>query len=148
MDKFYWDLNVPYEVAGQLPAEDYRRIRILGFLTEAVNRLDLRQLGSPAFAASVREADRYLEDAFYQGFCGVTQGAADCIGHTHIDVAWQWTYAHTRRKAARSFATVLRLREEYPEYRFMSSQPQLYEFVKEDHPALFERIRQEVRAGD
>lgn len=39
VDKFYWDLNVPYEVAGQLPAEDYRRIRILGFLTEAVNRL-------------------------------------------------------------------------------------------------------------
>ena len=78
----------------------------------------------------------------------MTQGAADCIGHTHIDVAWQWTYAHTRRKAARSFATVLRLREEYPEYRFMSSQPQLYDFVKEDHPALFERIRQEVRAGN
>ena len=43
-------------------------------------------------------------------------------------------WRQTRQKAVRSFETVLNLMDRYPEYRFMSSQPQLYEFVKEDAP--------------
>ena len=37
--------------------------------------------------------------------------------------------------------------ERYPEYTFMSSQPQLYDFVKRDCPALYERIRARVAQG-
>ncbi len=57
---------------------------------------------------------------------------ATCIGHTHIDVAWWWTVAQTREKVGRSFATVLKLMDEYPNYKFMSSQPQLYAFLKKN----------------
>ena len=59
---------------------------------------------------------------------------ASCIGHTHIDVAWWWTVAQTRKKCAASFATVLKLMDEYPNYKFMSSQPQLYYFLKQRYP--------------
>ena len=52
------------------------------------------------------------------------------IGHTHIDIAWLWTVEQTREKVLRSFSTVLRLMEQYPDYKFMSSQPILYQFVK------------------
>ena len=55
--------------------------------------------------------------AIYQETCGGSQAVVDCIGHTHIDVAWLWTLAQTREKAQRSFATVLALMEEYPEYK-------------------------------
>lgn len=47
----------------------------------------------------------------------------------------------------RSFATVLKLMEEYPNYKFMSSQPQLYEFLKERYPDLYARIKERVREG-
>ena len=70
-----------------------------------------------------------------------------CIGHTHIDVAWWWTVAQSREKAARSFATVLELMDEYPEYRFMSSQPVLYTFVKERYPELYEEIKRRAAEG-
>ena len=56
------------------------------------------------------------------------------IGHTHIDIAWLWTVEQTREKVLRSFSTVLRLMEQYPDYKFMSSQPILYQFVKEQDP--------------
>ena len=69
--------------------------------------------------------------------CGHSDVIATCVGHTHIDVAWLWTVAQTREKVARSFSTVLKLMEEYPEYIFMSSQPQLYKFLKTDHPDLY-----------
>jgi len=37
--------------------------------------------------------------------------------------------------------------EEYPEYHFSQSQPQLYEFVKEHYPSLYEKIRRRVKEG-
>ena len=72
---------------------------------------------------------------------------ACCIGHTHIDVAWLWRLRQTREKAGRSFATVLKLMEEYPEYKFMSSQAQLYAFVKEDYPEVYEGIKKMIAEG-
>ena len=69
------------------------------------------------------------------------------VGHSHIDVAWLWTLAQTREKAIRSFATVNYLMDRYPEYKFLSSQPQLYDFVRKDCPALFEKIRARVADG-
>ncbi len=72
---------------------------------------------------------------------------ATCIGHTHIDVAWWWTVAQTREKVVRSFATVLKFMDEYPEYRFMSSQPVLYYFLKQRYPELYAQIQQRVQEG-
>lgn len=37
--------------------------------------------------------------------------------------------------------------EEYPDYKFMSSQPQLYQFLKERYPALYEKIKERVKEG-
>ena len=32
--------------------------------------------------------------------------------------------------------------EEYPDYKFMSSQAQLYDYVKQDYPELYEKSLQ------
>lgn len=68
-------------------------------------------------------------------------------GHAHIDVAWLWTLGVTRQKARRTFYTVLRLMEQFPEYHFTQSQPQLYDYVRHDDPQLFEAIQQRVAEG-
>ena len=69
------------------------------------------------------------------------------IGHTHIDVAWLWRLRHTREKTARSFSTVLELMKEYPDYKFFHSTPQVYQFIKEDHPELYSQIKKRVAEG-
>ena len=69
------------------------------------------------------------------------------IGHTHIDIACLCTVEQTREKVLRSFSTVLRLMEQYPDYKFMSSQPILYQFVKEQDPQMYEKIRERIREG-
>jgi len=69
------------------------------------------------------------------------------VGHTHIDVAWLWRLKHTREKVQRSFSTVLRLMEQYDEYIFLQSQPQLYKFIKEDCPEIYEKIKEKVAEG-
>ena len=55
--------------------------------------------------------------------------------------------AKTFRKTERTFATQLRLIEEYPEYKFIQSQPASYEMCKKYYPELFIRIKEAVKDG-
>lgn len=146
-EKIYYDIKVPLEVAKLLNKEDKRYIDILNFLTEAVNILDLRKPHNNEYYISLDKAEKYLSEKFYKEYCGNKDVVAACIGHTHIDVAWLWTLKQTREKVARSFSTVLNLMKEYPEYLFMCSQPQLYKFLKEEHPELFSQIKEKVKEG-
>ena len=70
------------------------------------------------------------------------------IGHCHIDTAWLWPYAETKRKCARSWATQLRLMETTPEYKFACSQAQQFEWVRENYPELFSQIQEAVKKGN
>lgn len=78
---------------------------------------------------------------------GSTAPTMYAVGHSHIDVAWLWPLAETERKCSRTFATQLALLEEYPEYKFLQSQPHLYRMVKNLYPGLYERIKQAVVKG-
>ncbi|HOV68857.1 MAG TPA: alpha-mannosidase, partial [Clostridia bacterium] len=146
VEKLYYDMIVPYEVASLLDEEDSRRTEILKRLAEAVDMLDLRKPYSESFYASVNKALEYME-GFYNNFCSPGEDSVLCVGHTHIDVAWLWRLRQTREKVGRSFATVLALMEQYPDYYFTQSQPQLYEYAGIDYPELYEKIKQRVREG-
>ena len=143
-----YDLDVPYQ-AALLETDGCRdKEKVLYTLSDAFNLLDLRNPFSPEFHASIQAARDFMREKYYEPLANIEPEAfADCIGHTHIDVAWLWDLYQTRHKAVRSFATMLKLMEQYPEFKFMSSQAQLYQFVKEDQPELFERIKQAVADG-
>lgn len=78
---------------------------------------------------------------------GSTAPTMFAFGHSHIDVAWLWPLAETERKCVRTFSSQLALMEEYPEYRFLQSQPHLYWMVKTHYPKLYERIKAAIKAG-
>ncbi len=145
--RLYYHILTAQKAAELFSPRDNNRIQIEQHLTHALNLLDCRIPGSEAYFASVRAAADCLETEFYGKYCGHGEMIANCIGHTHIDVAWLWTLEVTRAKAAHSFATELSLLAEYPEHRFSSSQPQLYQFVKEDYPELYARIQATAKAG-
>jgi alpha-mannosidase len=75
------------------------------------------------------------------------QGALAVTGHAHIDLAWLWPLQETRRKANRTFHTMIGLMERYPDFRFNQSTAQLYAFLEEDDPELFASIEAKVKAG-
>ncbi len=78
---------------------------------------------------------------------GSTAPTMFAFGHAHLDVAWLWPLAEMERKIARTMATQLALMAEYPEYKFLQSQPHLYRVVKTRYPELYARIRTAVEAG-
>ena len=136
VNRLIFDLKTPLKVASLYDADDLPRIDIVKALNDAVNLIDFNTADYDTFAASAEAAIDLLDREIYSK--DAMDATACCIGHTHIDVAWLWRLRQTREKAGRSFATVLKLMEEYPEYKFMSSQAQLYAFVKEDYPEVYE----------
>ncbi len=145
--ELYWNLKVPVDVCKELDPNDKRRVDMVNALNDAINLFDLRKVYSPEYDESIKATNKFLSEKFYGELCGHDDVIATCVGHTHIDVAWLWTVAQTREKVARSFSTVLKLMEEYPEYVFMSSQPQLYKMLKEDHPKVYEKVKEKIKEG-
>ncbi len=145
--KLCYSLAVPFEVTEYLTPDEKNYIDIENHIINAINLIDMRAPNSPEFNRSVRAAQSYLNNEFYKKYCRCEDVNAICIGHTHIDVAWLWTLQQTREKVQRSFSTVLALMKKYPEYKFMSSQAQLYKYLKEEAPELYEKVKEMVRKG-
>lgn len=147
IEKLYYDLKVVYEAALLSDVDSIERIKLMEQLNICVNHLDLRQIYSKAFFISVEKATGFLKAHIYDKHRNNSEVTVHSVGHTHIDVAWKWQVKQTKQKVIRSFLTVLELMERYPEYKFMSSQPLLYEFVKKKAPRLYQRIKERIQEG-
>lgn len=147
ISRLYYDIIVPHRAFSRMQEDDKVRKDLVTVLNETINLVDLRTPYSDDFYRTVEEAIAYIEKALYEDMTGYDDVVATCIGHTHIDVAWWWTVAQTREKTARSFSTVLKFMEEYPNYKFMSSQPILYQFLKERYPEVYAKVKERVKEG-
>lgn len=147
VDDLFYNASVILETIGELDEYSPDKVHLTKILNNAFKLIDWAYPGYEDFYNSLHEASDYLNKEIDKidkhSVVNVT-----CIGHTHIDVAWLWRLKHTREKCARSFSTVLRLMERYPEYIFLQTQPQLYEYVKNDYPELYEAIKQKVKDGN
>lgn len=145
-DDLYYTGRAALHTAQQLSDGQPEKQELLKAVDRAFLLVDWSRPGSDRFHASVAEAAASLRKdvAGWEKRHAVT---VTCIGHTHIDVAWMWRLTHTREKAARSFSTVLRLMEQYPEYVFLQTQPQLYAYIKQDYPEIYEQIKKRVQEG-
>ena len=66
------------------------------------------------------------------------------VGHAHIDSAWLWPIRETQRKCARTFASAIRLMDDYPDYHFTCSQAAQYDWIERSYPT---RVRRHPRQG-
>ncbi len=139
--------RISLETAQNLDENNPVRYGLLSALDEAFIALDTRDpLDCDRFYGSIPAATQVLKT-------GIENSGAplDVIihatGHAHIDIAWLWTLGQTHRKTERTFHNVIRLMEQFPDYHFTQSQPQLYQFIKEDQPELFNTIKQKIQEG-
>ena len=144
-DDFYYLAMAALETHELLDENNEYKSYILNQLVEAFRLVDFTNKKSENYYKSLQTALDYLRDRLKgQGKPGVN---VTMLGHTHIDVAWLWRLRHTREKTARSFSTVNRLMEKYPEYIFIQTQPQLYDYLKVDYPDIYEHIKKRVAEG-
>lgn len=142
-DEFYYLAKAITETLEFLNDAETVKYDLTRALDRALNLIDwdpdcLHASITPALALLKKELAAIDKDS---------KITVNVVGHTHIDVAWLWRLKHTREKAQRSFATVLKLMDEFDEYIFMQSQPQLYQYIKNDCPELYEKMKQRIAEG-
>ena len=125
--------------------ESLRADVLASALEAATLAVDFEQ--SPAARNASYRAARDLLKPALSAVSGTTVPQFYAVGNAHLDLAWLWPMDETFRKTSRTFAAQLRLMEEYPEYRYIQSQPAAYEMCREHYPELYERIRKAAAAG-
>jgi alpha-mannosidase len=133
-------------VVNALDKDNPARYQLLTSLDNAFKLVDLREPFVEGFYASLPAALAALREGISQSGEPMPVDIT-AAGHAHIDVAWLWPLDQTRRKAGRTFYNAIRLSEQFPDFVFAQSQPQLYDYVRQDYPALFELIQSAVANG-
>lgn len=70
-----------------------------------------------------------------------------CVGHGHIDMNWMWSWPETVATTYDTFASVLSLMRQYPDFTYSQSQASVYELIDRYHPAMAEEIGERIREG-
>lgn len=140
MRQLYYDIEVLQELMDQLSEDSARHQRILFALFSAFKVMKGYD------EEEVKKAREILSVELKKN-CGDESLSISAIGHAHIDLAWLWPIRETIRKGARTFSTVLTNMDKYPDYIFGASQPQLYAWMKESYPKLYDKIRMRIAEG-
>jgi len=73
---------------------------------------------------------------------------SDCIvGHSHLDLVWLWPEDIGERKSHHTWATMLRLLDRHPSFRFMTTSPLHLRALERRDPELYGRVMAQVAAG-
>ncbi|KAK9364514.1 Ams1p [Lipomyces kononenkoae] len=141
------DFTVISECAKEMPASSWQKHRALEVANAIIDAFDESDVASIAKCRDIAKQFIGTNVNTPGVFKSDQEALIMAVGHCHIDTAWLWPYAETRRKVGRSWSTQLDLIERYPEYNFVCSQAVQYQWLKEDYPDLFERLKVQVKAG-
>jgi alpha-mannosidase len=135
------DIEVADQLMRQLSTSGARRYDLLRALDRALDRLDLWDV--PAHAA---EARAELADVLGKP-ATASAHRVSAVGHAHIDSAWLWPLRETMRKVARTACNVTDLMDRHPGFVYAMSQAQQFAWLRDKYPAVYERVRAKVAAG-
>ena len=140
MRDLYYDYHVLYDLMMALPEESARQKSIFCTLMDAAHlMMDFTDEEVAAAQKMIRP-----EISKKGGDPSLTVIA---VGHAHLDLTWLWPMRETKRKVERTFSTALNMLERYDHYIFGASQAQLYQWIKDQQPVLFEKIKEKVKSG-
>lgn len=141
----YADYHTLYDLLLHLDSSSLRAAQIAKALKEFTYAADF-ELEEPARTESIVRAAKLLQPQL-QKRNGDTAPQYTVFGQSHLDLAWLWTEAETKRKSARTYSNQLRLMERYPEYQFLLCCPTVLENLKEYYPDLYRRVQEKTKKG-
>lgn len=144
--RLYWDFWILSDAARELP-DGGTKYQAAAACNAIMNAFDPEDRGSIGRCRAI--AAKLLGEVDELVFSRNPLRTTDvwAVGNCHIDTAWLWPFAETRRKIVRLWTTQLKLAEEYPEYVFVALQMQQFEWLKQDHPDVLRRIKKKHAAG-
>ncbi len=147
-EELYFTVKNIYETLLAISESHGEYPRLKRVLEQALLQVDYLQTASPAFFDSLARArDLIHRELGSTRTQQIGLPAVLSLGHSHLDLAWKWQIRHSIKKAVRTCCNALRLQDLYPEYRFTASQAQLYKWMQDYSPDIFNRIKENIRNG-
>ncbi|MFD0716308.1 alpha-mannosidase [Paenibacillus sp. GCM10027626] len=143
--QFFIDLECLYQVRNHIDSDSLRAAEIDQCLKKVAAEIDFGLQGADRNASVVR--CRQFMKPLLDCENGSTSPLLYLMGQSHLDIAWLWPIEETKRKFARTMSNQLALMDEYADYRYVQSQPYLFQLAKELYPELYERIKRAVMQG-
>jgi len=138
--ELYTYVSMLYDISKNFKEESLRKVQAIWVANDIINKCNVSD-------PSTYHQCIQLAEKFFDQKNGDAMTTVSSIGHCHIDIAWLWPYAETKRKCARSFATQILYMDQYKEYKFTQSQAQAYKWTKELYPELYQKIKEKVAQG-
>lgn len=142
----YYDLVALTEIYDTLPDNTYLREHGYSRLHSSLLRLRI----------SSADRDKWEEDAkrvrettgeLLMLKNGTLVPSMPTVGMSHLDHAWLWPIRETYRKAVRTLSGTLALMNEYPEMRFLFTQPEQLEKAFSIRPELKDSVLKAYERG-
>ncbi len=157
MWEIYWDLEVldqllrhlmqesgvaaDYQGWGKSPELESAHPALRRLLVALDNAYQLWDMGA------ISDFGQLLKDIYAQFPAETWQPTINLFGHSHLDLVWMWPENVGERKAVNTFSTAIRLLNEYPEFKFMWTSPANYQALERRHPALYQKIKEQIQLG-
>lgn len=132
-------LNGAYRMGGE-----WEKARIEKFYIRLFEVLSLKQ-ERPEESALEKAVE--IIDEYKSELSSPEKPYVGLIGHSHLDTAWLWTVAETRRKLHRTLSNAVTLLNRYKEYKFFISTVLYLQWIKEDDEELFAEVKRLVKEG-
>lgn len=143
--QLYIDVMTLWQLLRDMDQDSLRAAKIAAALKQFAKDVDFEQ-DEEGRIADYCKARENLKEVLSKTN-GPTMPLFWAVGNAHLDLAWLWPVAETKRKTERTFAAQLRLLEEYPDYCYIQSQPAAYEICRMYYPDLFEKIKEAIKEG-
>ncbi|BDR53244.1 alpha-mannosidase [Bombiscardovia nodaiensis] len=141
----YWvDLDVVSGAVEHMDVKTPRYWKLAKAMQRSINVFD--GANRETVAATLPEARKALQGVLAQP-ADASALKLSAMGHAHIDSAWLWPVRETRRKVGRTVANVLTLLDQDPDFIYVMSSAQQYEWLQNRNPDLFNRVKEYVKEG-
>lgn len=141
--KLYYDFWIISDAAREFPSDSWQKWQANAVCNQIMDIFDADDVSTLDECRKL--AQLYLgkdidSDEVYHKKAPLNRIDVYGVGNCHIDTAWLWPFAETKRKIVRSWTTQLKIADEYPEYVFVASQMQQFKWLKKYHPEVLEKI--------
>lgn len=143
----YWDFWCAFKVLAIEDLDPELRQYLEYHLWESLKQIPPKVDDGVVFRERLLDAQKQLRTTVYEATCFKSPGLIHLVGNSHLDLVFMWPYREYVRKVGRTHATMLRLMEQYPEFRFCQSMANTYAEMKANFPGIFEQVKHRVAEG-
>ena len=143
----YWDFVAAFKVLFVENLDSNLKSFLESQLRDALLATPIYELEFPEFKKQLLRIQADFRQTVFESDRFKASGLLHMAGHSHLDIVYVWPYREYIRKVGRTHATMLRLMEQYPDFKFSQSSAKIYADMKEHFPDLYKQVKQRIAEG-